>query len=125
MQDLIQYSGQVGYLLPDNEQERLGALDRYDLDGIDVGEWADRIATLVSNHFDVPVAFVGLVEEDEENFLGCHGADRDSLNREGNIAAGLEKAFAGRVELRREGGQTEIRADGLEAGADEWQRVTL
>jgi len=85
VQDLIQYSGQVGYLLPDNEQERLEALDRYDLDAMDVGEWADRISTLVASHFDVPVAFVGLVEENEENFLGCHGGDFDTIDREDTI----------------------------------------
>jgi len=85
VQDLIQYSGQVGYLLPDNEQERLEALDDYDLDAMDATDWAERISTLVANHFDVPVAFVGLVERNEENFLGCHGADWDSLNREDTI----------------------------------------
>ena len=82
VQDLIQYSGQVGYLLPDNEQERLAALDAYDLDAMDVEAWADRISTLVANHFDVAVAFVGLVDEHEENFLGCHGGDFDTIDRE-------------------------------------------
>jgi len=52
-------------------------------------------------------------------------ADTGQFGDGQNIAAGLEKAFAGHVELRREGGRTEIRTDGLDAGADEWQRVTL
>jgi len=85
VQDMIQHSAQVGYLLPDDEEERLEALGRYDLDAMDVEAWAERISTLVANHFDVPVAFVGLVDDSEENFLGCHGADWDTIDREDTI----------------------------------------
>jgi len=85
VQDMIDHSAQVGYLLPDDEDERLEALAAYDLEAMDVEAWADRISTLVANHFDVPVAFVGLVEESEENFLGCHGGDWDTTNREDTI----------------------------------------
>jgi len=85
VRDMVQHSAQVGYLLPDDEAERLEALAEYDLDAMAVEEWAERISTLVANHFDVPVAFVGLVDDSEEDFLGCHGADWDTLDREDTI----------------------------------------
>jgi GAF domain-containing protein len=85
VQDMWVHRSQVGYLLPDDENERLEALQRYDVEDMDVEETADRISSLVASHFDVPIAFVGLVERTEEQFVACHGANWDSLNREDTI----------------------------------------
>ena len=85
VQDMLDHRSQVGYLLPDDEDARLDALDRYEIEDADFEETCDRISTLVANHFDVPVAFVGFVEREEENFVACHGADWETINREDTI----------------------------------------
>lgn len=85
LRDLIQHSAQVGFLRPDDESERLEALREYDVENLELQESFDRLSDLIASHFDVAVTFIGLVEEDEENFLACHGADWDSLTREDTI----------------------------------------
>jgi GAF domain-containing protein len=82
VQDMWMHRSQVGYLLPDDETERLEALQEYDVENLDFEDTADRLSALVASRFDVPVAFVGLVERTEENFVACHGANWDSLDRE-------------------------------------------
>jgi CheY-like chemotaxis protein len=83
--DLIAHSAQVGFLSPDDEQSRLEALERYDVDELPVEESFDRLTDLIASHFDVAVSFIGLIEEDVENFLACHGEDWDTLTREDTI----------------------------------------
>jgi GAF domain-containing protein len=85
LRDLIQHSAQVGFLRPDDEEERLEALEEYDVENLELGESFDRLTDLIASHFDVAVTFIGLVEENEENFLACTGADWDSLTREDTI----------------------------------------
>jgi CheY-like chemotaxis protein len=85
VEDLIEHSAQVGFLKPDDEDERLEALREYDVEELPVEASFERLTDLVAAHFDVAVAFVGLIEEDRENFLACHGADWDSLTREETI----------------------------------------
>jgi GAF domain-containing protein len=83
--DVIAHSAQVGFLTPENEQGRLEALAAYDVDELPIEDSFDRLTDLIASHFDVGVAFVGLLEKDEENFLACTGADWDSLTREDTI----------------------------------------
>lgn len=83
--DLVRHSAQVGYLRPENEEERLEALREYDVDQLPVEESFERMTDLIASHFGVEVAFVGLVEEEKERFLACHGGDWDSLTREDTI----------------------------------------
>ncbi|WP_211334065.1 GAF domain-containing protein [Halopiger aswanensis] len=80
--DVIDHSAQVGFLAPDDEDERLETLEEYDIDELPIEESFDRLTDLIADHFDVAVSFIGLIEEDEENFLACTGADWDSLTRE-------------------------------------------
>src|SRR6056297_436423 len=80
--DVIDHSAQVSFLAPDDEDERLEALEEYDIDELPIEESFQRITDLIAAHFDIAVAFVGLIEKDEENFLACTGADWDSLTRE-------------------------------------------
>jgi len=83
--DLIEHSAQVGYLVPDDEAERLEALRAYDVDAMPVEETFERLTDIIADHFDVEITFVGLIEQDEEQFLACHGGDWDSLTREDTI----------------------------------------
>ncbi|EMA42319.1 GAF domain-containing protein [Halobiforma nitratireducens JCM 10879] len=79
---MIDHSAQVGFLEPDDEEQRLETLAEYDIDELPIEESFDRLTDLIADHFGVAVSFVGLIEEDEENFLACTGADWDSLTRE-------------------------------------------
>jgi GAF domain-containing protein len=83
--DVIEHSAQVGFLRPDDEEERLATLAEYDIDELPIEESFERLTDLIASHFDAGVAFIGLIEKDEENFLACHGADLDSLTREDTI----------------------------------------
>jgi len=83
--DVITHSSQVGFLLPDNEAERLDALAEYDIDDLPIEDSFDRLTDLIASHFDTAVAFIGLIESDEENVMACTGADWDSLTREESI----------------------------------------
>jgi len=83
--DVIEHSAQVGFLRPDDEAERLETLAEYDIDELPIEESFERLTDLIASHFDVGVAFIGLIEEDQESFLACHGGDFDSLTREDTI----------------------------------------
>ncbi len=83
--DVIDHSAQVGFLAPDDEHERLETLAQYDVDALPIEESFERLTDLIADHFDVAVAFIGLIEADEENFLACAGANWDSLTREDTI----------------------------------------
>ncbi|WP_324664055.1 GAF domain-containing protein [Haloarcula sediminis] len=83
--DVIEHSAQVGFLRPDDEAERLDTLAGYDIDELPIKESFERLTDLIASHFDVGVAFIGLIEEDEESFLACHGGDFGSMTREETI----------------------------------------
>lgn len=76
---------QAAFPMPRNEQERLAAVESYDVDELGALDTFDRITALMSNHFDIDVAFVGLVDEHEERFVACEGANWQTLDREDSI----------------------------------------
>jgi len=76
---------QVGFPLPPAEDERLETLAAYDLPDLDTAEAFDRLTALVAEHFGVSVAFIGLLEEESEQFIACHGAEWNQLTREDSI----------------------------------------
>lgn len=75
----------VGYPVPANEDERLAAVREYDVASLSTIETFDRLTRLIVNHFDIAVAFVGLLDADHEQFIACHGADWDTLSREDSV----------------------------------------
>lgn len=83
--DIIDHSAQVSFLAPDDEPERLAALSNYDVDELPIEESFDRLTDLIASHFDAGVAFIGLIEREEERFLSCHGGDWDRMTREDTI----------------------------------------
>jgi DNA-binding response OmpR family regulator len=76
---------QVGFPLPAAEDERLEAVGEYDVEDLRAVDAFDRISELVATHFDIGVAFVGLLDEEQERFLACHGADWKTLAREDSV----------------------------------------
>ncbi|WP_436911099.1 GAF domain-containing protein [Halosimplex marinum] len=83
--NLVDQRTQVGYPLPTREDERLAALEQYDCPGMEAAEAFDRLTALARAHFDVNVAFVGLIDAHEERFLACAGASWETLSREDSM----------------------------------------
>ncbi|WP_277556238.1 GAF domain-containing protein [Halobaculum limi] len=82
VEDVLNHAVQVGFLTPEDEHERLTALDEYDVETLPIESSFDRLTDLIASHFDAAIAFIGLIEQEEENFLACHGADLDTMTRE-------------------------------------------
>ncbi|WP_227015602.1 GAF domain-containing protein [Haloarcula sp. JP-L23] len=76
---------QAAYPLPENETERLAAVRAYDVDSLSAEATFDRLTALMTTHFDIDVAFVGLVDEHDERFVACTGANWRTLAREDTI----------------------------------------
>jgi len=52
-------------------------------------------------------------------------ADSGDFNNGSSIAEGLSRAFGGRVDLRRDGRQAQVRVEGLDGQPSGWQGVSL
>jgi len=83
--DLVTRRSQVGYPLPDDEDARLAALEQYDVEDRSTRETFDRLTELAAQYVDVDKVFVGVVDEHEERFVSCRGADLDPLARENTM----------------------------------------
>jgi GAF domain-containing protein len=76
---------QAAYPVPDDERERVAALSTYDIDSLAALSTFERLTALLTSHFDIDVAFVGLVDAHEERFVACEGANWRTLSREDTI----------------------------------------
>jgi GAF domain-containing protein len=66
---------QTDYPLPPDEEERLAALSDYDLDDPGTRRALDRLIALAVERFDVSMAAVNVIAEDEQQVLACTGID--------------------------------------------------
>lgn len=76
---------QAAYPVPEDEMERLSAISEYDVDELSALDTFERLTSLIASHFDIDVAFVGLVDAHEERFIACEGANWRTLSREDTI----------------------------------------
>jgi len=87
--ELVEHSlvfrSQTAYPVPENEDARLAALARYADDSEALKASFDRLTELAAALFDLNTATVGLIHAHEEEFIACHGADLDTLDREKSI----------------------------------------
>lgn len=67
---------------PDNEDDRLSALQRLDVLDTAPEERFDRITRLTRRLFDVPIALVSLVDENRQWFKSCIGLDASETSRD-------------------------------------------
>lgn len=81
----LAFRSQTAYPLPDDEDARLAALDRYAADPEALGDSIDRLTELATALFDLESAAIGLVEDHRETFLSCYGASFDPMEREDTI----------------------------------------
>ncbi|MFC7018181.1 MULTISPECIES: GAF domain-containing protein [Haloarcula] len=78
-------STHAAFPVPDREADRLAAVREYDVEALAAEETFERLTALMTTHFDIDVAFVGLVDEHEERFVACEGANWRTLAREDSI----------------------------------------
>ncbi|NHN58246.1 MULTISPECIES: GAF domain-containing protein [Halorussus] len=76
---------QTAYPLPQDETDRLAALDSYEFDSEDLRADVERVTDLAAKRLDVPMASVNLIKEHSQEFLVCHGADWTPTAREQSI----------------------------------------
>ncbi|MDY6817463.1 MAG: response regulator [Halobacteriales archaeon] len=81
----LAFQSQTAYPLPNNEEARVAALDRYATDPESLGTSLDRLSELATALFGVNSAGIGLIDAHHERFLGCHGASFGTLDREASI----------------------------------------
>lgn len=76
---------QTAYPLPDDEPERLEALETYALESPALQRALGRVAELATAHYDVPLAAVSYLSADSQEFLVCEGDDWDAVSREETV----------------------------------------
>jgi CheY-like chemotaxis protein len=76
---------QVGYPVPEDENERLAAVRKYDVSELSSREAFDRLTALARAQFDVDTAFVGIMKADKEEIIACQGSQLSMLLRENSI----------------------------------------
>jgi GAF domain-containing protein len=81
----LAFRNQTAYPLPDDEEARLAALDRYATDPEALGDSLDRLTELATALFDAEAAAVGLIEAHEERFIACRGVSVDRVPREDTV----------------------------------------
>ena len=105
------------YPLPQNETERLAALQAYDLDDADLLASLDRITDLAADHFGVERSSINIINEHSQDFLACYGdaAEWETMEREDSICTFtiLEDANVMAVEDVTEDPRFETRSETL------------
>lgn len=83
----VQSGAQRSYPVPQNESDRLAALQSYDLDNPELVASLDRITTLAADHFEVERSSVNIINEHSQNFLACYGdtEEWETVEREDSI----------------------------------------
>jgi GAF domain-containing protein len=79
------FRSQASYPLPEDETERVEAIEAYGLDADRLGPAIERVTTLAAAHFGVDTASVNIVREHSQEFLACHGAAWTPMDRENSI----------------------------------------
>ncbi|GAB7012205.1 GAF domain-containing protein [Halolamina salina] len=81
----VAFRSQTAYPLPENEEARLAALERYAVEPEALGESFDRLTEIATELFGVDAAAVGLIDAHEQRFLACHGISLDPMDREDTV----------------------------------------
>ncbi len=73
--------------LPENEIERLKTLRRYEILDTPPDGTFDRITSLASKIFNMPIVLISLVDEDRIWFKSHHGLETDTIGRDPGLCA--------------------------------------
>ena len=83
----VESRAQASYPLPQNETERLAALQSYDLDAPGLSASLNRVTDLAAEHFDVDTASINIINDHSQDFLACYGEAQgwEPMDREDSI----------------------------------------
>lgn len=81
----VAFRNQTAYPLPDDEDARLAALERYAATPESLGTSLDRLTELATALFDLDAAAVGLMDAHEQRFLSCFGVSFETVEREETV----------------------------------------
>lgn len=83
----VETRAQGSYPLPQNETERLAALQSYNLDNQGLSDSLETITDLAADHFGVDISSINIINEHSQDFLACHGRTNDweAMDREDSI----------------------------------------
>lgn len=73
--------------IPENEARRLKAVATHDLEPFETDGWAHEIAHVASGLTGCPIAFISIIDADQQLFRGCIGLDLPGTRREHAICA--------------------------------------
>lgn len=79
---LLESQSEINYPVPENEEQRLEYLERFDVEEMAESGEFDRLARIGAEFFDTNWCFVGLVMEDRERFLSFQGSETEELSRD-------------------------------------------
>ncbi|MCY4731349.1 GAF domain-containing protein [Natronomonas gomsonensis] len=79
------FRNQTAYPLPDDEDARVAALERYATDPESLGDSLDRLTELATALFDLDAAAIGLIDAHEQRFLSCFGISFGPVEREETV----------------------------------------
>ncbi|GGN15731.1 GAF domain-containing protein [Halarchaeum nitratireducens] len=85
LEQTLAFRSQTAYPLPDDEDARLDALDRYAGDPAALDASLDRLTEIATALFDLDAAAIGLIDAHEQRFLSCHGVSMGTIDREDTV----------------------------------------
>lgn len=85
VRDTVSERFQVGYPVPEAEDERLEAVRQFDLEKLSTAEAFERLTTLARKQFGVDQAFIGVMKASEEEIVACQGSQLSMLDRENAV----------------------------------------
>lgn len=74
-------------IIPENEQQRMAAVRRYDILDTPPDGVFDRITAIAARFFDVPIAIISIVDHDRIWFKSHHGVPVDQIGRDPGLCA--------------------------------------
>lgn len=74
-------------IIPDNEDQRLAAVRRYDILDTPPDGVFDRITAMAARRFGVPISIISIVDEDRIWFKSHHGLPVDEIGRDAGLCA--------------------------------------
>ncbi|GAB7094866.1 hypothetical protein JCM30237_20190 [Halolamina litorea] len=85
VEQAVAFGSQTAYPLPENEEARLTALERYATDPESLGDSFRRLTEIATETFGVDAAAIGLIDAHEQRFLSCSGVSLGPIDREDTI----------------------------------------
>lgn len=85
IQELLRPRSEIDYPVPDDEEDRITAIQEIDIESLRGRAGFTRLAKIAQAFFDVRYAFVGIVGTDTEEFLAFEGDDVQMLPRDCSI----------------------------------------